>query len=116
MKPVAKTPYLPNAGRARDLQALDQFDQDLVKALFQGLTEFATRLNAVLPKDGSEPMTGNLNMGGFNIINVGNLQPLDADLTVAAVISLQRRVRPVWPRSTPATTSRTSRRPRPRGP
>lgn len=72
-RPVGETPYLPNAGRAFDIPGLNAFDQDLTKALFFNLAELARRANATLPKDGQEPMTGDLDMGGFDITTVANI-------------------------------------------
>lgn len=72
-RPVGETPYLPNAGRAYDIPGLNAFDQDLTKALFFNLSELARRANDTLPKDGQEPMEGNLDMGGFNITTVANI-------------------------------------------
>lgn len=62
MKPVPKTPALPFPRTATSIPQLSQFDQDLVKSLWVILAEIAQRLNATLPKDGSEAMTGQLNI------------------------------------------------------
>jgi hypothetical protein len=35
--------------------------------------QIAQRANQALPKSGSEPMLGNLDMGGFNLLNAANL-------------------------------------------
>lgn len=67
-RPVGETPYLPNAGRASDIQGLNAFDQDLTKALFFYLSELARRANATLPKDGQESMTGPLTLTSGQII------------------------------------------------
>lgn len=73
MKPVANVPPLPYPGRASDVNALAAFDQDLTKSLYMYFVEIATRVNQLLPKDGTEPMTGNLDMGAFGITNVEGL-------------------------------------------
>lgn len=73
MKPVPNTPALPNAGRARDVNGLNDFDTDLNRALHSLLTDLARRINASLPMDGSEPMTGDLNMNNNDIINILSL-------------------------------------------
>lgn len=71
MKPVNATPPLPYPSGSRDIYSLGAFDQDLTKALHAYLAELAFRLNGTLPKDGTEPMTGDLDMGGFDIVNTG---------------------------------------------
>lgn len=76
MKPVPKTPYLPNAGRAYTILALNAFDQDLNKALFNTFVEFATRLNAVIPLDGSEPFTGTLTGPTLFLTNTADISSL----------------------------------------
>lgn len=71
MKKVSNSPYLPNAGRAyTTFDGALKFDQDLTKSLRDLFIEFASRLNETLPKDGSEPMTGDLDLGGNDITNV----------------------------------------------
>jgi hypothetical protein len=77
-RPVSSTPYLPNAGRAQSVQALNAFDQDLNKALFAYLSDLARRANASLGIDGSDAMTGDLDLGGFDITNIGALTMLGA--------------------------------------
>jgi len=72
MLPVRETPPLPYP-TGDNPAALSGFNNDLVKALYQYLSEVARRVNQTLPKDGTEAMTGSLNIGGFNIINVGTI-------------------------------------------
>lgn len=70
--PVAETPPLPYPAGAREILDLSTFDQDLVRALFTYLGEIARHTNSRLPKDGSEPATGDLDLGGFDIVNGGD--------------------------------------------
>lgn len=72
MKPVIAPPLLPYPS-STDLKSLNQFDQDLRKALVEILTQYAFRLNGMLAADGSEPMQGNLNMGMFSIDDVASI-------------------------------------------
>jgi len=41
------------------------------------LDNFSSVISKLLPKDGSEPMTGNLDMNGYSINNVGTISTLD---------------------------------------
>lgn len=84
MKPVSNTPPLPYPSNAYNVSSLGQFDQDLTKALYAYLGELARRANAGLPMDGSEVMTGDFNMGGFDITNVGNVHAYIGELGLAA--------------------------------
>lgn len=56
MNRVQATPPLPYPD-GKTLDELAQFDKDIRKALYQYLMSVATRLNGVLPKDGSEEAT-----------------------------------------------------------
>lgn len=59
--PVSPTPRLPRPILSRaTIETLAQYDAALNSALFRALVEIATRLNLVLPHDGSEDMTGPL--------------------------------------------------------
>jgi hypothetical protein len=69
-KPVSTTIPLPNGGRSYDVNGLNQFDQDLTKALLFYLSDVARRLNNSLQKDGSENMTGPLVIGSTTSTNV----------------------------------------------
>lgn len=92
--PVSPTPPLPYPSGQSNLD-LAAFDQDLVRTLYSYLSDVARRVNNALMKDGSEPMEADLDMGGFDITNVGNvdgvdvstLQPGDADLTAIAALA-----------------------------
>lgn len=79
MKPVISPPLLPYPA-AVDLKSLNQFDQDLRRALVEILTAYAFRLNAMLPKDGSESMSGQLNI--FNDTDISNITQLTAPLNI----------------------------------
>lgn len=68
---VSRTPLLPRTPGQATLQNLLWWAGDLTKQLFTYLGDLARRANATLPKDGSEAMTGALDMGGFAITNVG---------------------------------------------
>ena len=72
MTPVGTTPPLPFPS-GRSIGDLAAFDQDLVRALYGYLSSLAQRANDSLPLDGSLPMTGNLDLGGFDIANVGDM-------------------------------------------
>lgn len=54
MKPVNTQAPLPYPGRGTSLPELADFDRELVRALTMHLGELAQRLNAMLPKDGTE--------------------------------------------------------------
>ena len=69
MKSVSERPPLPQTTPST-FAGLLQFTQDIVKQLITLLTEYGYRLNRVLPKDGSEPMTGDLDMGGNAILDI----------------------------------------------
>lgn len=71
--PVPETPPLPYPAGATTTLDLASFDQDLIRALFPYLADLARRVNGALMKDGSEAMTGDLDMGGFDINNVGTV-------------------------------------------
>lgn len=72
MLPVRETPPLPYPTGSSNSELL-AFNGDMVKSLYQYLSEVARRVNQSLPKDGTEPMTGSLNLGGFSITNVANI-------------------------------------------
>lgn len=85
VKPVSTSPPLPFAGRGMTVQELASFDQDLAKALYTYLGDIAKRANDSLPKDGSEPMEADLDMGGFDINNAGTINATTyANLPVAS--------------------------------
>ena len=56
MKPVIAPPLLPYPS-GNDVKSLRAFDADLRRALVEILTQYAFRLNGMLPADGSEPAT-----------------------------------------------------------
>lgn len=72
MKPISTNPKLPYPNRAYSIADLTNYDQELIKWLYTYFANLALRVNNTLPKDGSEPMTGALDMGGFDIINAGD--------------------------------------------
>lgn len=72
MLPVNSTIPLPVPPGRQDPYSLQRFDIDVTKAIKRYMVEVATRLNGVLPKDGSEPFEGNLNITG-DITQTGNL-------------------------------------------
>lgn len=71
-RPVPETPPLPYPSGSTNDQ-LAGFNQDLIKALYTYLSDIARRTNESLPKDGTEAMQANLDMGGFSILNVANI-------------------------------------------
>lgn len=75
--PILATPPLPNL-----TAAATAYDAALKKALDSYLFDMARRVNGALQEDGSEAMMGSLNMGGFDITNIGNIV---VSGTVAAV-------------------------------
>lgn len=95
MKPVIAPPLLPYPS-GNDIKSLRQFDADLRRSLVEILTQYAFRLNGALPLDGSEPMTGPLNIvnaaGGSSdafggvLIKLSNFTPgiLLEDLSTSA--------------------------------
>lgn len=67
-RPIPETPPLPYpSGSSND--DLNGFNQDLIKALYVYLSDVARRVNESLPKDGTEAMEADLDMGGFAIVN-----------------------------------------------
>ncbi len=95
MKPVIAPPLLPYPS-GNDIKSLRQFDADLRRSLVEILTQYAFRINGALPFDGSEPMTGPLNIvnaaGGSSdafggtLIKLSNFTPgvLLEDLSTSA--------------------------------
>lgn len=71
-RPVPETPPLPYPSGSNSYQ-IAAFNQDLTKALYTYLSDIARRTNESLPKDGTEAMKASLDMGGFSILNVGNI-------------------------------------------
>lgn len=67
---VNPSPPLPYAGSSISVSELARFDADLVRMLTFYLRDLAERANASVPLDGSEVMTGDLNLGGNDITNV----------------------------------------------
>jgi len=84
MQSVPDTPEFVNPPSSGDSQALFQHAASLTRMLYATLTAFGFRLNRVLPKDGSESMSGPLGLTGFT---VATLPPASAHLnSVVAVV------------------------------
>lgn len=71
-KKVANTPRLPKSFTP-NLEGQAQALAQLNRALFTEFTEHAQRLNSSFPTDGSEAMTGDLDMGGNDVLDVGDI-------------------------------------------
>lgn len=54
--PVKKVPLLPTALGIKSLDALVDFDKNIIKQLIPELVDHARRINLSLPKDGTEAM------------------------------------------------------------
>lgn len=64
-------PNLPWPARVQTQDDLVRFANDLVKYLQTYLADMAFRANGALPKDGTEPMTGALNLAAFGLTTTG---------------------------------------------
>lgn len=72
-RPVPLFPSLPRSPNAPVLDQMVQFDADLTRSLFLYLSDLARRVNDALTVDGADPMEGDLDLGGFDIINGGDI-------------------------------------------
>jgi len=87
MKPITNNPKLPYPIRANSVTDVSNYDQELVKWLYTYFAELALRVNALVPKDGSEAMSGPLDMGGYDISNVANITT-SANITVGGHLTV----------------------------
>lgn len=64
---VNGTPALPRPDGLANLRSLSQFDQVLVRALFDELTSHAQRLNLSITADGAESFTHPLILASYTV-------------------------------------------------
>lgn len=93
-RPVPLFPSLPRSPNAPVLDQMVQFDADLTRSLFLYLSDLARRVNDALTVDGADPMEGNLNLGGFDIINSGDITSERIRLTAPDDASLASTLHP----------------------
>lgn len=70
MTPVNERPQIPTGDR-RTIRSITLWSDTLIRQLVAIFQNYGYRLNKVLPKDGTEAMTGNLDLGGFVLENPG---------------------------------------------
>lgn len=81
MKLVNKSPALARPGLAYSIDALRQFDIDLMRTLLDELAAHALRVNGMLARDGTEPMEAPLVTVSYTVATLP-----DATLYEAGVI------------------------------
>lgn len=67
MRKVPNTPALSRPPFRADINALFRWAGDIVRSMFNALTDHAFRLNRVLPVDGSEAMTGPMVLVSYTV-------------------------------------------------
>lgn len=84
-EPIAETPVLPQVPVTPEPSLQLLYSADLQRQLYDYLSGLARKANSAFDPDGSTPMTGNLDMGGFDIINLDDITgDLATFVTVAA--------------------------------
>lgn len=82
VRPVEEAPGLPSAPTTAD-KPVATWAGGMVSRISKLLREFAGRVNATLPKDGTEPMTGPLPLARYTVATLP--AAADAPWTVVAV-------------------------------
>ena len=82
VRPVEEAPGLPSAPTTAD-KPVATWAGGMVSRLSKLLREFAGRVNATLPKDGTEPMSGPLPLARYTVATLP--AAADAPWTVVAV-------------------------------
>ncbi len=67
MQQIPKTPSLPTKGDDKTLRGLGMWISRLTVAVWRNFSEVAYRLNGALPKDGTEAMTGALELRSYTV-------------------------------------------------
>lgn len=73
MQPVSPKPPLPQAPAGTSIYEVVRWAGDLTKQLAGYLADFARLINSAVQTDGSTPMTGDLDLGGNEIIGAINV-------------------------------------------
>lgn len=81
MMKVPPSLELPSIDYPLDWEKQTVWNSHIGRSLSEGSQLLAARVNGLLPANGSEPMSGDLDMAGFSIINITNFSAVTGSLS-----------------------------------